>query len=44
MCGAKIIYAKENNFTISIENILKKVTSKTKIVFWPIQITQLEHL
>ncbi len=33
MCGAKIIYAKENNFTISIENILKKVTSKTKIVF-----------
>ena len=33
MCGAKIIYAKENNFTISIENILKKVTNKTKIVF-----------
>jgi len=33
MCGAKIIYAKENHFTISIENILKKVTSKTKIVF-----------
>ena len=33
MCGAKIIYSKENNFTISIENILKKVTSKTKIVF-----------
>ncbi len=33
MCGAKIVYSKENNFTISIENILKKVTSKTKIVF-----------
>ena len=33
MCGAKIIYAKENHFTISIENILRKVTSKTKIVF-----------
>ena len=33
MCGAKIIYSKENNFTVSIENILKKVTSKTKIVF-----------
>ena len=33
MCGAKIIYSKENNFTVSIENILKKVTSRTKIVF-----------
>jgi histidinol-phosphate aminotransferase len=31
--GAKVIYAKENNFTISINNILKKVTKKTKIVF-----------
>ncbi len=33
MCGAKIVYSKESNFTVSIENILKKVTSKTKIVF-----------
>ena len=33
MCGAKIIYSKENNFTVSINDILKKVTTKTKIVF-----------
>ena len=31
--GAKIKYAKENNFTISVENILSKVTKRTKIVF-----------
>ena len=31
--GAKIIYSKENNFKISIKEILKKVTKKTKIVF-----------
>jgi len=31
--GAKIIYAKENNLTTSIENILSCVTRKTKIVF-----------
>ena len=31
--GAKIIYAKEKNFTISVKNILSKVTRKTKIVF-----------
>ena len=31
--GAKIRYAKEKNFTISVENILSKVTKKTKIVF-----------
>ena len=31
--GAKIIYAKEKNFKISIENILSKVTKKTKVVF-----------
>ncbi len=31
--GAKIKYAKEKNFTISINNILAKVTKKTKIVF-----------
>ena len=33
MNGAKVIYSKENNFTISVKNILKKVTSKTKIIF-----------
>ena len=31
--GAKIIYAKEKNFTISVKSILSKVTSKTKVVF-----------
>tara|TARA_E500000331_G_scaffold354388_1_gene407237 strand:+ start:80 stop:1162 length:1083 start_codon:yes stop_codon:yes gene_type:complete len=31
--GAKIIYAKEKNFTISVKDILSKVTRKTKIVF-----------
>ena len=31
--GAKIRYAKENNFRISVKNILSKVTKKTKIVF-----------
>tara|TARA_Y100001970_G_C14192233_1_gene836084 strand:- start:932 stop:2008 length:1077 start_codon:yes stop_codon:yes gene_type:complete len=31
--GAKVKYAKEKNFTISVENILSKVTKKTKIVF-----------
>ena len=31
--GAKIIYAKEKNFTISVQDILSKVTRKTKIVF-----------
>ncbi len=31
--GAKVIFAKENNFKASIEQILKKVTKKTKIVF-----------
>ena len=33
MNGAKVIYSKENNFTVSTEDILKKVTRKTKIVF-----------
>jgi histidinol-phosphate aminotransferase len=33
MSGAKIIYSKEKNFTVSVEDILKKVTKKTKIVF-----------
>jgi histidinol-phosphate aminotransferase len=31
--GAKIIYAKEDNFKISIKNILSKVSRRTKIVF-----------
>ena len=31
--GAKVVYAKENNFTISVKNILSCVTKKTKIVF-----------
>ncbi|OUW74008.1 MAG: histidinol-phosphate transaminase [Pelagibacteraceae bacterium TMED216] len=33
ICGAKIRYAKEKNYKISVENILAKVTRKTKIVF-----------
>ena len=33
MCGAKVIYSKENNFTVSVKDILKKVTGKTKVVF-----------
>ena len=31
--GAKIIYSKEKNFTVSVKDILSKVTNKTKIVF-----------
>ncbi len=31
--GAKVLFSKEINFKVSIENILKKVTKKTKIVF-----------
>ena len=31
--GAKVILAKEVNFKISISEIIKKVTRKTKIVF-----------
>ncbi len=31
--SAKVVFAKEKNFKISIEEILKKVTKKTKIVF-----------
>tara|TARA_Y100000768_G_scaffold374450_1_gene344175 strand:- start:222 stop:971 length:750 start_codon:yes stop_codon:yes gene_type:complete len=31
--GAKVKFAKEINFKISIKNILKKITKKTKIVF-----------
>ena len=31
--GAKVFFSKEKNFKVSIENILKKVTKRTKIVF-----------
>ena len=31
--GANVIYAKENNYKISISEIIKKVSKKTKIVF-----------
>ena len=31
--GAKVVFAKEVNFKVSIKDILKKITKKTKIVF-----------
>ncbi len=31
--GAKVIFSKENNFTVRVDDILKKVTTKTKVVF-----------
>ena len=31
--GAKVLFSKEKNFKISIDNIIKKVSKKTKIVF-----------
>jgi len=33
MNGAKVIYSRENNFKISVKEILKKVSKKTKIIF-----------
>ena len=33
MNGAKVIYSKENSFKVSVKDILKKVTRKTKVVF-----------
>ncbi len=33
MNGAKVIYSKENNFKVSVKEIIKKVSKKTKIVF-----------
>ena len=33
MNGAKVIYSRENNFKVSVKEILKKVSKKTKIVF-----------
>ena len=31
--GAKIVFSKEKNFRVSVDNIIKKVNKKTKIVF-----------
>ena len=31
--GANVVYAKENNYKISVSEIIKKVSKKTKIVF-----------
>ena len=31
--GAKIVFSKEKNFKVSVSEIIKKVTKKTKIVF-----------
>jgi len=31
--GAKVVFAKEKNFKVSVSEIIKKVTNKTKIVF-----------
>ena len=33
MNGAKVVYSKEDNFKVLVQDILKKVTRKTKIVF-----------
>ncbi len=33
MNGAKVIFSKENNFTVSVSDIIKRVSRKTKIVF-----------
>ena len=33
MNGAKVVYSKENNFKVSVNEILKNVSKKTKIVF-----------
>ena len=41
--GAKIIYAKEKNFTISVNDILSKVTRKTKVVFLAKFIMRLQY-
>ena len=31
--GAKVVFAKEENFKVSVKNILSKTTNKTKMVF-----------
>ncbi len=33
MSGAKVIYSKENNYKVSVKDILKRVTRKTKVIF-----------
>ena len=33
IAGAKVVYSKEKNFKVSISEIIKKVTKKTRIVF-----------
>ena len=33
MNGAKVIYSRENNFRVSVKEILNKVSKKTKVVF-----------
>ena len=33
IAGANVVYAKENNYKISVSEIIKKVSKKTKIVF-----------
>ncbi len=33
MNGAKVVFSQEDNFTVSVKSILKKVTRKTKVVF-----------
>ena len=33
IAGANVVFAKEKNFKISVEEIIKKVSKKTKIVF-----------
>ena len=42
--GAKIKYAKEKNFRISIDNILSKVNKKQKLFFWLIPTILQEQL
>ncbi len=33
IAGAKVVFAKEKNFKISVDNLISKVTKKTKIIF-----------
>ena len=40
IAGANVIFSQEKDFKISIPEIIKKVTKKTKVVFWLTQIIQ----
>jgi histidinol-phosphate aminotransferase len=40
IAGANVLFARENNYKTSVSEIMKKVSNKTKIVFWQIQIIQ----